>query len=131
MPGVTGEMLARTMAADYQRIKTLSHKIATILNAGNEAHITTPAGTNLTMSLKGRAAHPDTGMLQERGSFSNLPAGEAYIAPMEGTSNGVLVIDGAMSGIGTLNGEVIHITVKDGYANGIQGGQAAEVLSDT
>ncbi len=37
----------------------------------------------------------DTGMLKEPGSFSNLPAGEVYLAPVEGTAEGVLVLNWA------------------------------------
>ncbi|SHE50936.1 aminopeptidase [Desulforamulus putei] len=130
LPGITGEMLSRTMTADYQKISDLSARIADLLSRGNEARIVTPAGTDLTMSLQGRAAHPDTGMLQGKGMFGNLPAGEAYIAPVEGTANGTLVIDGAMAGVGMLKGEIIRITVQDGYTVGIQGGQGAKVLED-
>ena len=130
LPGITGEMLARTMAADYEKIADLSKKIAAILTKGKEARLTTPAGTDLTMSLVGRTAEPDTGMLQQQGSFGNLPAGEAYIAPLEGTTNGVLVIDGSMSGIGHLKGKAIHITVEGGYATNFQGSPEAQTLNE-
>lgn len=130
LPGVTGEMLARTMTADYGKIASLSEKIAEILTQGKEAHLTTPAGTDLTMSLQGRAGEPDTGMLQKSGEFGNLPAGEAYIAPLEGTTNGTLVIDGAMSGVGMLKGKTLHITVKDGFATGFQGCAEAKTLDE-
>lgn len=131
LPGITGEMLARTMTADYQKIANLSQKIADILSKGKEAHITTPAGTDLTMSLLGRTAEPDTGMLQQQGSFGNLPAGEAYIAPLEGTTNGLLVIDGSMAGVGHLQGgKAIRITVENGYATSIEGCPEAQKLDE-
>ncbi|CCO07935.1 aminopeptidase [Desulforamulus hydrothermalis] len=130
LPGITGEILARTMTADYQKISELSSRVAELLSKSNQARIITPAGTDLTMSLRGRAAHADTGLLQGKGMFGNLPAGEAYIAPLEGTANGTLVIDGAMAGVGMLKGEIIRITVQNGYAVGIQGGQGAKILED-
>jgi Leucyl aminopeptidase (aminopeptidase T) len=34
----------------------------------------------------------DTGLYLQRGEWGNLPAGEAYIAPVEGTAEGVLVV---------------------------------------
>jgi leucyl aminopeptidase (aminopeptidase T) len=37
----------------------------------------------------------DTGMLTKPGSFSNLPAGEVYLAPVEGTAEGMLVLNWA------------------------------------
>ncbi|GAB6158312.1 aminopeptidase [Desulfotomaculum varum] len=130
LPGITGEILARTMTADYQKIGELSSRVAELLSKSNEARIITPAGTDLTMSLRGRTAHADTGLLLGNGMFGNLPAGEAYIAPLEGTANGTLVIDGAMAGVGMLKGEIIRITVQNGYAVGIQGGQGAKILED-
>jgi leucyl aminopeptidase (aminopeptidase T) len=79
------------------------------------------------MSLAGRTGNADTGVYHNPGDFGNLPAGEAYIAPLEGTANGVFVVDGAMAGAGHL-GERIKINVRDGYATDIEGGAAAAAL---
>ena len=48
----------------------------------------------------------------------NLPAGELFIAPREGTANGKLIIDGSLWEI--LKNPV-SIDVKDGYAKRITG----------
>lgn len=127
LPGITEDMMKRTLSADYQKIAVVSAKFAEILSKGKFAHLTTPLGTDLTLSLEGREAHPDTGIIHQAGDFSNLPAGEAFIAPLEGTANGVVVIDGAMSGIGVLRAP-IKMTVEKGYVTKIEGGEAAEKL---
>jgi leucyl aminopeptidase (aminopeptidase T) len=44
----------------------------------------------------------DTGILGEKGAFGNLPAGEACLAPVEGKTSGVAMIDGAMAGVGVI-----------------------------
>ena len=44
---------------------------------------------------KGEKALSDTGMITKPGQFSNLPAGEVYLAPLEGTASGKLVLDWA------------------------------------
>jgi leucyl aminopeptidase (aminopeptidase T) len=61
------------------------------------------------------------------GDFSNLPAGEAYMAPVEGTAQGTIVIDGCIGETGILK-KPITMTVKDGYVTGISGGAQVKIL---
>jgi leucyl aminopeptidase (aminopeptidase T) len=65
--------------------------------------------------------------LREKGQWGNLPTGEAYLAPLEGRSNGLVVVDGSMAGVGMVD-RPIHIVVRDGYATDISGGEAARRL---
>jgi leucyl aminopeptidase (aminopeptidase T) len=51
--------------------------------------ITTSPGTDVAFGLRGRGGHAGDGDLRRRGAFGNLPAGEAYIAPIESTGEGV------------------------------------------
>jgi leucyl aminopeptidase (aminopeptidase T) len=61
--------------------------------------ITNADGTDISMSLEGRVGNGRYWHLPRRADSSgNLPAGEAFIAPVEGTANGVFVVDGAMAG---------------------------------
>lgn len=129
LPGITEDIMQRTLSADYQTIAAISEKFADLLTKGKTAHITTPAGTDLTLSIEGREGHPDTGINHASGDFSNLPAGEAYIAPVEETAEGVVVIDGAMAGIGVLE-TPIKLTVEKGYVTQIEGGRETQKLED-
>ncbi|MCK5832509.1 aminopeptidase [bacterium] len=129
LPNIMQETMERAMNADYQRISDLSIKLAELMTPAKNVRITTPAGTDLTFSLEGRAGIADTGLVHNPGGFTNLPAGEAYTAPIEGTANGVFVIDGAIADTGILTPEnYITIQVKDGYAIEISGGKSAEYL---
>jgi leucyl aminopeptidase (aminopeptidase T) len=69
------------------------------LTSGDKVIITSPRGTKLSFSINGRAGIPDTGILNKPGEFGNLPAGEAFIPPVEGTANGLLLVDGAIADI--------------------------------
>jgi leucyl aminopeptidase (aminopeptidase T) len=80
------------MASDYTKIHEEGHKIAKLVDSADEVRVTSPDGTELMFSLKGREGRVDDGILTERGAFGNLPAGEVYTVPLEGTTNGRLVV---------------------------------------
>lgn len=121
LPGVTEEMLIRTMNVDYHNVAAMGEKIKKRLEGTKTLHITSPAGTDLILPLQeGREIFNDTGLLHRPGDFGNLPAGEVAYAPEEGKTEGVLVVDGAMSGLGVLK-EPLKIIVKEGMAVEMQG----------
>ena len=126
MPGITLEMITRTLVLDYTEIASLSKDVAGVLTAGKTARITSPQGTDITLSLVGRDALPDTGLMTNSGDFCNLPAGEAFIAPKEGETEGVAIFDGCFGDI--CLDEPIKITVEKGMAVKIGGGEAAKEL---
>jgi len=127
LPGISPDTMARCLAADYQAIARRSERLAEILTAGKSARVTTPAGTDITLSIDGRQGTADTGLLTARGAFGNLPAGEAFLAPVEGTSEGVIVVDGSVGDSGTLT-RPITLVVKGGYVTEILGGEEADQL---
>ena len=57
-----------------------------------------------------------------------FPTGETFLAPVEGTSNGVFVVDGSMAGLGLIKNAKIRIEVENGYATKITGGVFAKKL---
>ncbi|MBZ4688516.1 MAG: aminopeptidase [Clostridia bacterium] len=128
MPMVTEDMIKRTLALDYAEMKETCDRYADFLTGANEVHLTTPAGTDLTFSIAGREGQSDSGILHNKGDFGNLPAGEAFIAPVEGSAKGTIVIDGSMAGVGLVD-EPIKIKVKNGLAIEITGGESAKKLS--
>ena len=81
------------------------------------------------MPIGGRNILPSKGVLREKGESGNLPSGEVYLAPWEDKSNGKVVIDGSVSGIGMLE-EPIVIEVVNGYAETIKGGKQAKQLEE-
>src|SRR5512135_2275579 len=112
LPGVTEEVMVRCMNADYHRIADRTFKVCALLEKASTARVTAPAGTDITMPIKGRTAHASSGLFREKGLWGNLPTGEAYLAPLEGLSNGVVVVDGSMAGVGMI-GQPLRIEVED------------------
>jgi len=126
LPNITLEMMKRILVTDPQAMRGDSEKIAALLTAGDEVIITSPQGSNISFSISGRPGIPDTGILSHPGDFGNLPAGEGFIAPVEGTANGILIVDGAIADV-ELDAPV-KIIVKAGIAESIAGGTAAREL---
>ena len=128
LPGITEDMMTRTLNADYKEIAKKSDILADIISKASNIRITTEKGTDINLAVEGRDGHSDTGLNYDPGDFSNLPAGEAYVAPLEGMSEGLIVFDGSMAGVGILKDEVINVKVEKGYATDITGGAGAERL---
>ena len=94
MPGFLARMFTSggPMAVDHHEVATQSDPIARRLSVAREAVVQTPEGTGIRFSLAGRAGKPDHGLYTDKGTWGNLPAGEACIAPVEGTAQGQIVV---------------------------------------
>ncbi len=110
LPGVTEDMLARLMAADFPRMAARSRAIADLLSGAGDAHVTCPLGTDLRLDLTGREGIPDDGDLSAPGAFGNLPCGEGFISPL--TGEGTLYA-ATLASVG-LPPEPVELTVRDG-----------------
>lgn len=117
LPGVTAEMLARVMSADFETLKERTHAITELLDEADEAHVSCPHGSDLTLDLRGRRALPDTGELTARGAFGNLPAGEGFIAPLGGSGH---LAATSLAPLG-ISPEPVLLTVEDGHLTSANG----------
>lgn len=91
MPTVNKEIWNTSLQADYSEVKRITEKVHELLKDTSEVRVTTPSGTNLRFKVDIDTYDLDTGVIQEKGSFGNLPAGEPSGFP-EGIE-GTLVID--------------------------------------
>lgn len=128
LPGITEDMMIRCLSADYQTIAARSRKLSEELQRGDLIRVTSPAGTDITMRRGDRYPKPDTGLYHQPGTSGNLPAGETFFAPLEGTAEGKIVFEAAVAGIGKLQ-QPIHILVRNGNAVEITGGPEADKLN--
>jgi leucyl aminopeptidase (aminopeptidase T) len=95
MPIFDASMLEGSMNVDWKALALRTRAVARRVNRAELLEISTPNGTRLAVSKRGRKALADTGILTAKGSFGNLPAGEAFFAPLEGTAEGRLVLEWA------------------------------------
>jgi len=129
MPGLTPEIFVRAVPVDYDGLARAGARIAAELSAASTCRVTSSAGTDLVLSLEGRTAISDDGDLRAEAAWGNLPAGEAFISPVETSGEGSIVFDGALAGYGMLR-EPIFVTVVGGRAIDAHG-EAARWLLDT
>jgi len=118
MPLFDISMLEGAMNVDWKALAKRTTEIAKIVNMAEFIKIKTPNGTFISFSKKGRKAISDTGILTRKGSFGNLPAGEVYLAPVERTAYGRLVLEWGPTR--HLESPII-LTVKEGYIVDISG----------
>lgn len=128
MPGITMEMLREgAFLADYSKIKVKTEKIAKLLTKASKIRIKTSLGSDFSTSLRGRKGIADSGIMTKKGAFGNLPAGEAFIAPVEGSSSGVLVFDGSFSSLGVLR-EPLKLQIEKGKVTSCEGSDAERMM---
>jgi leucyl aminopeptidase (aminopeptidase T) len=128
LAGITTETFARAVDVDYALLRSDGHALASRLTAGAQVRITSPAGTDLTLGIAGRGGRSDDGDLRAPGAFGNLPAGEAYIAPLEDGADGRLVVDGSIAEHGILS-EAVEMRVAGGRLQSASGAVGAELLT--
>jgi aminopeptidase len=118
MPLFEVSMLEGPMNVDWKQLAKTTKQIAGRINKAEKIEIATANGSKISFSIKGRKADADTGILTAPGSFGNLPAGEAFIAPLEGTAGGRLVLEWAPT---RMLKTPVTLIVNEGYVKEIIG----------
>jgi aminopeptidase len=93
LPHFDPDMFFSSMRVDWILLAERTKQLAERINRAAEITVETSNGTRMRFGKKGRVAAGDDGLLTKPGSFGNLPAGEVYLAPLEGTSEGVMILE--------------------------------------
>lgn len=110
------------LAVDSAQVSADAHRFAARLTTARQVVVRTPDGTELAFSIEGRPGQVDDGIYAGApGKWGNLPAGEAYVVPVEGSGQGKLVVRAGWYPM--LDKEMIF-EVKDGQVVGLNGGGA-------
>ena len=123
MPLFEREMFFGPMDVVINDMAVSTNVLARALDGADYCEVNSPNGTSLTLGVSGRQAIPDDGILKERGKFGNLPAGEVFLAPVEGTSEGVLVLEW---GPQAKFNSPISVNIKGGRVVSVEGGDPDE-----
>ncbi|MCA9913511.1 MAG: aminopeptidase [Anaerolineae bacterium] len=117
--------------ADIHEAIRRAQRAIEVLKGKKRMRVTTALGTDITVSIEGRPALQVT-PIRERGMMMGPTPlwAEVAFAAVEDQSEGIVVVDGVMLGIG-LPGQVknpITWTMKGGHAVSIEGSTEAEKL---
>ncbi|HWI65143.1 MAG TPA: aminopeptidase [Symbiobacteriaceae bacterium] len=119
-------VLAEELSADCRPMVENTAATAAQLARVESVRIVCQDGSDLRFLLGGRPVHQDNGQLHAPGAFGNLPAGEAYVAPLEHSAEGRLVVDLSLGDI--LLDEPVVLTFREGRVVSAEGGEAARIL---
>jgi 2,5-dihydroxypyridine 5,6-dioxygenase len=131
LTGLNEERLAGGgIEADFDALQPLCRRVGTLLEGAEVARVTTPQGTDATMSLAGRKANVHGGLARQPGQFTAGYGAECSISPVEGTAEGTFVFDASVPylGIGVLQ-QPITMRVEGGRVVEISGGAQAQKLA--
>lgn len=134
MPGIhPGMFFDGPITADHAEVERRTERLKEIITASDDVRIETGGDAVLTFSIAGREGRGSTGRFLTKGAFGNLPSGEAYVAPIEGTASGELVVSASIAAVGLLD-EPIRLRIEDGLlvsASGEAGAKLLAALGDT
>lgn len=104
---------------DIRAVAERTENMAKLLDQTKVAKVTTPAGTNITVRLAGRKAiplHPLSPVVAGMPYYA-----EAASAPIEGTAEGIIVVDLGFIDWGYILNKPVYLTVKEGVVVAIEG----------
>jgi aminopeptidase len=131
-PSCTREIFERGVPIDYAALRKNAKNLKEMVDAGKEVRVTSPGGTDVKFSIVGRKGHYDDGDFRFPGKGGNLPTGEVYMSPANGTTEGIIVFDGTVDLDTYAERPDVPVKVRydKGYAVEITGGETAKKLND-
>jgi leucyl aminopeptidase (aminopeptidase T) len=89
---------AKAVNVDYSKLRETGNAIASKLNEKQLIHVHDANGTDLTFNIDKRRVGVEVGTLEDclsggRECEAEVPSGEVYVAPIETSANGVLVVE--------------------------------------
>ena len=116
--------------ADYALISEQGKTLQSRLKGAKTVHVTSPAGTDFTFSVGDRPVFVDDGIVTPEKAKSklfitrtaSLPGGQVFLAPIETSANGKIVVKKDQCRFAPLtdeslefkNGKVVNYTAKEG-----------------
>lgn len=129
LPGITQSVFTTGLDADYDVIRRHCADVLDQVRDAEEIRVSAPNGTDITVRPGNRDWREDTGIVDEAGAFSNLPAGEVFVSPT--TADGTYVVDGTMMPHGRLDpAQTLEFEVEDGQVTSIGDEQIAAQVAE-
>lgn len=131
--GLYGSLWQYTVEAlgqDYEKVAGWCKKFSQPMANKETIRVKSEAGSDFTASIEGLTYRSEAGFAREPGELGMVPGGEVWGGPREFTCEGVIAIDGAIAYVAHKPklSEPVLVTVKEGRAVDIRGGEEAETL---
>ncbi len=123
------EAFWRSIDIDYDALRERAEKVCGVLEGAGEVRITSAKGTDLRLRIEGRPLDRDVGLAVGEMPFTNLPAGEVCLSPLEDGADGVVVFDVAF-----WDGEWVEdleAVFEAGVARGVRARRGLDLFNDT
>lgn len=126
-----GMMEKGGLFCDFEEVGKVCTRVAEHLEGKKICHITTEKGTDFTCSVEGIKPTPQYGRSLKPGDSSSPPDIECATCAVEGTGEGVIIVDGSIPHpkLGLIK-EDIKLTVEKGLIVKIEGGAQAKILEE-
>ncbi len=111
--------------ADFEACDRLGRTLGALVDATVEMRVTTPRGSDFRGLVRGRPVQYETGLFRQPGQFAALPNSEINVSPIEGSAEGVAVVDVRVMSVGITRSDPITLTLKDGQIQRVEGGALA------
>ncbi|MBI2647600.1 aminopeptidase [Candidatus Woesearchaeota archaeon] len=128
MPGITIDMMKKALNVDFYKIRKINNFLISRLKNCSKVTLKTKNSTFVEFFVRSRKWLSDDGDYTKKGAFGNLPAGEIFIAPLEGKTSGKIVVDASVGGLSKVDKD-IKIDIKNGFIKNIRGEKTAKVFS--
>ncbi len=129
LPGITEDMVNRAVDIDYTFLSKLNQKLIELLLKATSVTVQSPRGTNFKFRIDPeRHIFNNNGLYYKEGDAGTLPPGSVLFAPVEGSAEGKLVIDGSV--LGQTVDSPIKLDIQGGKIVDIKGGKAAKRLQE-
>ncbi|QLH74487.1 MAG: aminopeptidase [Methanomassiliicoccales archaeon] len=131
-PNCTRDIFERGVPIDYTELRRNAKALKELIDEGKEVHVTSPSGTDIRFRIEGRKGHYDDGDFRQPGQGGNLPTGEVYVSPANGTAEGAIVFDGTidLDTAAELPDEPVRVRFEKGFAVEISGKETARKLRE-
>jgi leucyl aminopeptidase (aminopeptidase T) len=124
MPGVEMDTFRDEgpLSVDFVSLRTRVEEVGAAWTRARTFRLTTPGGTDLRGSVEGRPGRVLHGLACSPGDYMAPPDIEAGTAPVEGSANGVVVVDADLlfMGRGPLT-EPVVLYIRDGELTDVEG----------
>ena len=111
-----------------RKASRLARYMLPFLRFGSHVHITTPSGTDLTLSVRDRNPGMFNGITATHGACGSASF-ELFVPPQERETNGIVVLDGSMGYIGLVT-EPLRLVFRDGVLAEIPASPSGKRLRD-